>query len=154
MAAYFADTSALVKRYVQEPGSAWVVSLFTPFPHEDVHIVAVTRVEIVAALMRRSRSGTTTEADAMVACSQFLADLPLDYQVIEVTEGILSLAVLLVQRHKLRGYDAMQLSAGCQINAVRIMAGLSPLIFLSADNELNAAAHSEGLPVDDPNAHA
>lgn len=153
MATYFADSSALVKRYVQERGSAWVVGLFAPFPHDDVHIIAVTPVEIVAALMRRARSGTMTEADAAAACSQFLADLPLDYQAVEVTEGIINPAILLVQKYKLRGYDAMQLAAGCQVNAVCIAAGLPPLIFVSADKELNAAALGEGLAVDDPNGH-
>jgi len=153
MASYFADSSALVKRYVQERGSAWIVGLFTPFPHDDVHIVAVTPVEIVAALMRRSRSGTTTEADAAAACSQFLADLPLDYQVVEVTEAIINPAILLVQKYKLRGYDAMQLAAGCQINAVCIASGQPPLIFVSADKELSAAALGEGLSVEDPNLH-
>ncbi len=153
MASYFADSSALVKRYVQARGSAWVIGLFMPFPHDDVYIVAVTPVEIVAVLMRRSRSGTMTEADAAAACSQFLADLPLDYQVVEVTEGIINPAILLVKKYKLRGYDAMQLAAGCQVNAVCLATGLPPLVFISADKELNAAASGEGLSVDDPNAH-
>ena len=153
MAAYFADSSALAKRYVQEIGSAWVVSLFAPFPHDDVHIVAVTAVELVAAFMRRSRSGAMTAADAAAACSQFLADLPLDYQAVEVKEALINQAILLAQRHKLRGYDAIQLAAGCQVNTICINSGLPPVIFVSADNELNAAAQSEGLVVDDPNAH-
>lgn len=153
MAIYFTDSSTLVKRYVRETGSAWVIGLFTPFPHDDVHVVAITAVEIVAALMRRSRSGAVTTAAATAACSLFLSDLPLDYQVVEVSEALVNQAIALAQRHKLRGYDAMQLSAGCQINAVRIATGLSPLIFLSADNDLNAAARRAGLSVDDPNAH-
>jgi uncharacterized protein len=32
MAVYFLDTSALVKRYISEAGSAWVFNLFDPAP--------------------------------------------------------------------------------------------------------------------------
>lgn len=153
MPAYFADSSTLVKRYVRETGSPWVSSLFVPFPHEDVHIVSITAVEIVAALMRRSRSGAVTTAEATAACSLFLSDLPLDYQVVEVSEVLISLAVDLAQHHKLRGYDAVQLAAGCQINTLCLSLGLDPIIFVSADQELNAAARSEGLVVVNPNNH-
>ncbi len=153
MPAYFTDSSTLVKRYVREQGSIWVSGVFAPFPHDDVHIVAVTPVEIVAALMRRSRSGTMTEADARSACAQFLADLPLDYQVVEVTDALVSTAIALAQRHKLRGYDAVQLAAATEVNRLRLTAGAAPLVFVAADKELNAAAQNEGLTVDDPNAH-
>lgn len=153
MPAYFTDSSALVKRYVQERGSAWIASLLAPFPHEDVHIVVVTPVEIVAALMRRSRSGTMTEADAKTTCAQFLADLPLDYQVVELTDTLVTSAIGLAQKYKLRGYDAVQLAAATEVNRLSLAAGATPLIFISGDRELNAAAQSEGLTVDDPNAH-
>ena len=152
MPAYFTDSSTLVKQYVRERGSAWA-SLFASFPHDDVHIVAVTPVEIVAALMRRARSGTMTEPDARAACAQFLADLPLDYQVVEVTDTLVAAAIGLAQRHKLRGYDAVQLAAAIEVNHLRLHVGAAPLLFVSADAELNAAARSEGLTVDDLNAH-
>ena len=153
MPAYFADSSTLVKRYIREAGSVWVSNLFAPTPHDDVHIVSITAVEIVAALMRRSRAGAMTTIEATTAASLFLADLPLDYQVVEVSEALIHLAIGLAQRYKLRGYDAVQLAAGCQINALCLSLGLDPIIFLSADHELNAAARSEGLVVDDPNNH-
>lgn len=153
MATYFTDSSTLVKRYVRETGSLWVTGLFAPFPHDDVHIVSITAVEIVAALMRRSRSGAVTTAAATAACSLFLTDLPLDYQVVEVSESLISQAILLAQRHKLRGYDAVQLAAGCQVNVLCLSLGLAPIIFVSADQELNAAARSAALAVDDPDAH-
>ena len=101
MPVYFTDSSALTKRYVQETGSAWITSLFAPFPHDDVFIVAITTVEIVAALSRRSRCGAMTAADAAAACSTFLADLPLDYQVVEVSPSLIREAVHLAQAYKL-----------------------------------------------------
>jgi hypothetical protein len=51
----------------------------------------------------------------------------------------------------LRGYDAVQLAAGREINALCIASSLPPVIFVSADDELNAAAASEGLLIENPN---
>lgn len=58
MAIYFIDSSALVKRYISETGSAWVLGLFDPAVNNEVFIVAITSVEIIAAITRRSRSGS------------------------------------------------------------------------------------------------
>ncbi len=57
----------------------------------------------------------------------------------------------LAEARGLRGYDAVQLAAGYAVNALCLTSGLPPLIFVSADNELNAAASSEGLIVENPN---
>ena len=45
----------------------------------------------------------------------------------------------------LRGYDAIQLAASRAVNTICIANGLSPIAFVSADKELNAAVVSEGL---------
>lgn len=41
MAVYFLDSSALVKRYINETGSAWVVRLFDPTLDEEFNLAAV-----------------------------------------------------------------------------------------------------------------
>jgi len=51
MAVYFVDSSALVKRYISEIGSTWVLSLFDPALDNDILIAAITGVEIVAAII-------------------------------------------------------------------------------------------------------
>ncbi len=153
MVVYFTDSSAVVKRYVQEVGSAWVDSLFTSVPANTVVIVATTSVEVVAAITRRARGGTIIQADAASSCALFLADLSVDYRVVPVIDALLREAIRLAQLYGLRGYDAVQLAAGVEANRLRVGAGLPPLIFVSADNELNAAAVSGGLVVDNPNAH-
>jgi hypothetical protein len=89
VAAYFLDSSALVKRYVQEAGTSWVLQL---------------------------------------------------------TE-------LIAERYALRGYDAVQLASALSTAQQRSAAELESLTFISADAELNAAAVSAGLPVDNPNLH-
>jgi hypothetical protein len=46
-------------------------------------------------------------------------------------------------------FDASALIANRALQAAK----MAPLVFLSADDRLNAAAKAEGLPVDNPNTH-
>ena len=71
MALIFMDSSAVVKRYVQETGSRWISGLFTATPADEITIVALTGVEVVAAITRRVRGGTLTPADAASSCALF-----------------------------------------------------------------------------------
>lgn len=151
MAVYFLDSSALVKRYINETGSAWVLGLFDLTLNNEFFVAAVAGVEIVAAVTRRSRNGSIAAADAALVCNQLRSDLQTDYQVIEITEGIISSGMALAETQGLRGYDAVQLAAGCAINELCVANGLSPIIFVSADEELNLAAVNEGLLIENPN---
>ncbi|WP_244918150.1 type II toxin-antitoxin system VapC family toxin [Nostoc linckia] len=72
MARYFIDSSALVKRYISETGSAWVLGLFDPTLNNEVFIAAITGVEIIAAITRRSRSGSISITDATITRNQFI----------------------------------------------------------------------------------
>ena len=153
MTDYYLDSSALVKRYVVETGSAWVSSLFDFALNNEIFIGAVTSVEIIAAITRRTRRGTITAPDAAAARSLFRTDLLFDYQIVEITDIVINRAMLLAELHELRGYDALQLAAASEINSFLIGSGLPPITFISADNDLNAAALSEGLIVDNPDAH-
>ena len=153
MAGYFVDSSALVKRYVNETGSVWLSGLISPAAGNDIYIARITTVEVIAALTRRARGGTIVAADASAACLLFRNDLPHDYEIVEMTETLLKRAMTLAETHGLRGYDAVQLAAACEVNAFCAASGLSPLTFVSADRELNAAATGEGLLVDNPNVH-
>ena len=148
MAIYFLDSSALVKRYISETVSAWVLGLFDPTLDNEL---AITGVEIVAAITRRTRNGSITVKDATFVCNQLRSDLQTDYQVIEITEGIIDSGMALAEACGLRGYDAVQLAGGLAVNKLCIANGLPPIIFVSADNELNLATANEGLLVENPN---
>ena len=50
-------------------------------------------------------------------------------------------------------YDAIQLAAALELQAVRSLVSLSAIVFVCADNKLNTAAAAEGLPVANPNTH-
>lgn len=153
MAVYFLDSSGVVKRYVAETGTAWVRRICAPSAGNDVYTAHVTGAESAAAIMRRVRRGEISVVDAAVAVADLQAHLRSGYTPVHVTDGLVQLAIDLVQRYPLRGYDAVQLSSALQVMALRQASGLSSLVFVSADNNLNAAATAEGLAVDDPNAH-
>lgn len=153
MAIYFMDSSALIKRYISETGSAWVLGLFDLALDHEIFIAAITGVEIIAAVTRRSRSGSFSTADATLVCNQFRSDLQIDYQIVDMTEELISAGMTLAEARGLRGYDAVQLAAGCAVNALCIASDLPPVTFVSADRELNVAASNEGLLVEDPNSY-
>ena len=60
----------------------------------------------------------------------------------------------IAEQHGLRGYDAMQLAAECEVHVRYLAAALPAITFISADTELNTAAIAEGMTIEDPNAHA
>jgi hypothetical protein len=150
---YFADTSALAKRYVSETGSAWLRNLLDPATGNETFVVRITAVELIAAIARRERGGSLTPTDASTARTAFRTDLATEYHVVEVNEALIDRAMLLAETYALRAYDAVQLATALEVNALCLASGLPPLVLISADAELNTAAVAEGLTVDDPNAH-
>jgi len=153
MAAYFLDTSAVVKRYIQETGSTWVRAIADPLASHLIYLARITDVEVTSAVIRRQRGGTLAAPAVTATLRQFRQDLVLGYRIIGITSGLLSAATLLVEKHGLRAYDAVQLASAVGLNNQRVAAGTDAVTLVSADQELNAAAIAEGLSVDDPNVH-
>ena len=76
-----------------------------------------------------------------------------EYRLVAANQSILDRAVDLTQRHRLRGYDAVQLATALAVEASLRATGLPGLTFVAADADLVAAARAEGLSADDPNLH-
>jgi uncharacterized protein len=150
---YYFDASALSKRYVRETGTAWIRALVAPDAAHTLLTARITMVEVYSALARRKRAGSVLPADCDVAAQAFTAHSANDYDFVEFDLGIVRLARELLDRHPLRAYDAVQLASALIANRALLAAQLAPLMFLSADERLNAAAKAEGLPVDNPNTH-
>ena len=102
-------------------------------------------MEVASAFSRRFREGTITEEERDDLLALFLNDCYEQYQICEVNRDIVDLAVQLVYRHPLRGYDAVQLAAAIYINCRLISNDLLLLIFISADERLCSAGESENL---------
>ena len=153
MATFFLDTSALVKRHVAEPGSAWVRYLTKAKAAHTLFIARITAVEVFAAITRRQRGGSLSAPQAGAILGHFRRHLAQRYIIVEVTPPLVTDAMLSARTHGLRAYDAVQLTAALEANRIYQTAGLGPVTLVSADQELNAAAVAEGLAVEDPNAH-
>ena len=72
MSAYYLDTSALIKRYVTETGSSWLLNLFS-HPNLLLFTTRVTTVEVRSVLARRRRETSITSknhTDALKAFSK------------------------------------------------------------------------------------
>ena len=151
MSHYYLDSSALVKRYVAEAGTPWVIDLCAADAGHDLYTVRISGAEIVAALFLRARTGTLSLSDAQAAATQFQSDFRRRYQVVEVTEQLVDLAMTLAERHGPRGYDSVQLAAALVMRTAREALALSAITFVCADDRLNAAAMAEGLSVENPN---
>lgn len=151
MSIYFLDSSAIAKRYINEIGSNWLCPLFDPTLGNQFFMAAITGVEIISAITRRAKSGSISSRDSIAIRNQFKEDMQSEYQVIEITETLISSAMIMAETYALRGYDAVQLASGRELNRLCVMHNLPVVIFVSADNALNEAASTEGLVIENPN---
>lgn len=151
MPAYYLESSALVKRYSIEKGSKFIVKLMQPSVGNRLYSVKITEVEVCAALMRKRKGLRMTTAGATKSISRFRRNFAARFVQSDVSGSILNEAIRLTDLYILRGYDAVQLAAALEANAERALRGLSSLVFISADAELNTAAQAEGLIVENPN---
>lgn len=148
------DSSALVKRYLTEQGSPWVQALTDVAAGNTLFVAEITRVETAAAFASRQRAPrgiSQLERDRLFAL--LVTHMVDEYTRVPMSDALIDRAMLLTQQHPLRGYDAVQLAAALAANEILRTSGLPDLVFVSADNDLLAAARAEGLATDNPNSH-
>lgn len=149
MPAHYVDSSALVKRYIEETGSAFMDRLLRD--HDGmVYVSHIAGTEVVAALTRRGRGEHWSEGHIDEIVDLFSDDLNSRFWRLETSPETLDHGMALARRHGLRGYDAVHLAAAIDVNALQIDEGSDPVVLVSADDELNAAAEAEGLTVLNP----
>ena len=151
MSAYFFDSSAFVKRFAREKGTAFVFSLLRPSNNHSIYFARFTEVEVCSALARRTKGNRLTSSQFRKALNRLRRDFAERFVIVSIDESTIRLALVLSEKHALRGYDAIQLATASKANEKRLQRGLSPLIIVSADSELNTAAQAEGLQVENPN---
>jgi len=134
----FFDASALVKKYVREPGSVRVRRLIRS---GDVAVSRLSEIEVVSALARLAREGAISLAQRDRAVAALVADLEA-WHVVELGPEVVASARRLLTRHSLRSGDALQLAA-----ALVLQDGLErPLEeFVAYDARVSAAARQEQL---------
>jgi predicted nucleic acid-binding protein len=136
----YLDSSALVKLYVNEPGSEQVHTLV-----QQASVVATSLIaypEARAAVARRMREGALTTDHAI----QIKAALAVDwgaYWVIPVREDIAQTAGDLSELYGLRGMDALHLASAMWLDRQHD----DRITFAAWDQRLATSAQAAGLPV-------
>jgi predicted nucleic acid-binding protein len=154
MSVFYFDTSAIVKRYVVETGTDWIMVLTNPNSNNLSIITEITLAETTAAISAKHRAVqgiTRQERDETIEL--FLQHCNTEYHLIPTHRIIIERAILLTKNHRLRGYDAVQLASALITNEKLIIGRLPSLVFVTADKDLILAAKSEGLSTDNPNLH-
>lgn len=154
MSSFFLDSSALAKRYLTEIGSTWIVGLTDPAAGHSILVAGIALVEVAAALAaqhRAPRGISRRERDRAVALIR--RHFATEYAVNDIDRLTLDAAAELTQRHRLRGYGAVQLATALAAGTALLTAGLPGPTFVAADADLLAAARAEGLATIDPNQH-
>jgi uncharacterized protein len=136
----YLDTSALLKVYVDEDGSALVRERVEQAAR--LATSAVTYVEAHSALARRRQGGDLSPGRYRTAVATFEEGWD-RYLRLDVGAAVLGDAARLATRHLLKAYDAIHLAS-----ALRFRSGLEADVTLAAwDDELDAASLREGLQV-------
>ena len=152
VATFYLDASALVKRYMAEAGTAWVESVCA----DDSHVIATAQiglVEVAAAFASKRRGNFITPHECDRALADLIRDAQIRYLLVAIDQALVDNAIQLTRRQRLSGYDAVHLACALALNEPLVGAGQPPLIFAAADEDLLAAAATEGLATDNPNDH-
>ena len=104
----FLDTSALLKRYIQESGSAQVDGIFDRA--DEIVLSPVTRIEACSAIQRRFRENSFTPAELKTLVEEMEKDLEF-FHFVKFTADLESLAVSSVSKYSLRTLDSIQLAS-------------------------------------------
>jgi predicted nucleic acid-binding protein len=153
LGSFFADSSAIVKLYLPEPGSAWLLSLDL----SPLAISALAAPELRSAFARRRREGALTAGQAARAWRTFREDFR-TWQVIRLANPVLATACRLLGHQNsaaavLRTLDALQLASAIEADRRLRRADGPALTVLTADLRLETAAASYGLAVENPARH-
>ena len=145
---YFLDTSALVKLYVAETGSARMLELLRSLGDWRFVILSISLVEFHSAIGRRERARDLGGQSASEVIRAFEIDLESRFTVASTSESVLHDASALADLYPLRALDAIQLAGFITLNVEEP----ENCVFVCADRRLLQAAKLEGLTCIDPTA--
>ena len=149
MAAYFFDTSALVKLYHPEAGTATVDQIVNSLGNSS-RISRLTVAELTSAFAIKVRTQAINREDANAFLRQFRQHITGGkLEVFSVGEPEFTTAELLVERYafdsRLRALDALQLAVAAELRSQELVDH-----FVAADAILCEVARLEGFSVINP----
>lgn len=129
----FLDSSALAKRYIDEPHSDKVERILRDASSLGVSIVCIP--EIISALCRRRRERSLSRPDYSKAKDALMGDVA-DADVVQLTAEVLEGGIDLLERNHLRAMDALHVGCALVWDAD---------LFVSSDRKQLRAASKAGL---------
>src|SRR5258708_1235004 len=129
----FMDTSALLKRYLQEEGSDMIRAAIES--DGEVVISVLTYVEIHSAVSRRTREKSILESERKTILSEFETDW-LHFGKVPLDDFLLNRAGTLCLEHPIRSLIALHIPSALTISENRE----ESFVFLTADERLRTAA--------------
>ena len=139
---YF-DSSALVKRYVEETGTNSVNSILST--GGEIATSKLTYPEVLSALMRKHRAGEIAKKQIQDIVARFGRDWD-HILVLEFHNDLLQKVKFLLERHPLKTADAIHLSSALWLK----LSSKVDVTFIASDRNLLKAARVEKLQVMNP----
>ena len=139
----YLDSSALVKRYIEESGSSRVTALLA-----ESDVAAVSRLayaEALSALTRRHKAGDISTRSFEKIKPAFKSDWD-RLLIIELGIEVWGFVDRIIARHALKAADSIHLSTALMLKQKL----KTELIFIASDIELLAAAQKEKLKIINP----
>lgn len=137
----FADTSALVKLYIEEAGSA---AMAERARHARIALSVLAYAEVYSTFARRLRESLLTVKEHAGLAARFERDWQ-GVILVPLSPAVAGRIPRLVESHPLRGADAVHLASALMLDEV----GLE-VTFAVADDRLVEAAGSEKLEAFNP----
>jgi len=132
----FIDSSALVKRYIEEPGSGRVAELVDKAKEVAVCIVCIP--EVLSACNRLVREKRINSEQYEWIKNEFLLDMG-EFVVIDITNEVIIRSIHCLEKGALRSLDALHIAS-----AIEYKCGL----FVTGDQRQHAIAASMGLKLE------
>lgn len=136
-----------MKLYIREPGTERLLSLVAQAGESRFAILALAQVELRSAVRRRERNGDIPAVLATQLLDAFKQHVETRFITQRITDLVLDIASVLVDRHALRAFDAVQLGGYA---ALQRITGAEAVTFVCSDKELLSAATREGFSIFDP----
>jgi len=132
----FLDSSALVKRYIEEPGSGRIAELMHKASEIAVSIICVP--EVISACNRLVREKKITADQYKWIKKEFLLDLG-EVIVIDLSNEIIGRAIQCLEKGATRSLDALHVASAVEIKSK---------LFVTADERQRVIARRMGLKVE------
>lgn len=140
MLTIYLDTSALLKRYINEARAEETRQFLERA--DEIETIVITRVETASALARLVFSRSITDEEGERVWKEFSGDWTILTR-LQVTAQVVERAASLARQYRLRGYDAVHLAS-----AIVSQENLGvPITLATFDRDLWEAGQKAGLEV-------